>query len=491
MLTYKTFKGGLNFANFEGKPSEEIEIIDPPPIVIIPLRQGFGQEVKPLVEIGDKVVAGQVIGRDDENVSSPVHATISGTVTDIREVQLWGYKCKAVYVSSAKEAINNDTKGSNGDHRKDLSAGEIEELLYNSGVTALGCTGIPTRFNSSIIKPDEVEHVIIHSISDQPYSMSYDILLDERKFYEGIRILREVMRGAKFHIAIDKDIFQKPVLGDSFLDVVYLKSKYPQAHEALLVKVVLGQDFPYGYSSANIGVVVLDLQAVMQIYDAVFERKPVIERVIAVCGGAIKEPKHVRVRIGTPIHYVLNPMFKEGTIPRVIYNNFLVGQVIDDLSLPIDRSFSQLIAIPEDHNREFLKFMRLGLRRDLYTRAFLSGISRRIKRRLDTNKHGEERPCISCGYCEEVCPVGILPYLLNRYIVRSLIDELLMDLHIFDCIQCGLCSYVCPSKIPLLKHIREGIERLTAMGCTPEQCILPRFENIRGIVDSYRGFKEI
>jgi Na+-transporting NADH:ubiquinone oxidoreductase subunit NqrA len=147
--------------------------------------------------------------------------------------------------------------------------------------------------------------------------------------------------------------------------------------------------------------------------------------------------------------------------------------------------------IPDNRKREFLAFIRPGFRRDSYSRTFMSNFLPSIQKTFDTNMHGEERPCISCNYCEEVCPVSIIPHILSKYVKRSIVDETLANLHIYDCVQCGLCSYVCPSKIPLAQHIKEGMEMLTAQGCTRDQCILPRFDNIRGIVDNYRGAKEI
>jgi Na+-translocating ferredoxin:NAD+ oxidoreductase RnfC subunit len=80
---------------------------------------------------------------------------------------------------------------------------------------------------------------------------------------------------------------------------------------------------------------------------------------------------------------------------------------------------------------------------------------------------------------------------LSKYVQRDMIDETLANLHIFDCIQCGLCSYVCPSKISLVQHIKAGMDSLTEQGCNREVCILPHFDNIRGVVESYRGAKEI
>jgi len=498
MSKYKTFRGGYRFAEFQGQPDDTLEEPFIPLQVNIPLLQGFGKEGDCLVKVGDKVSAGQIISHSDQNISSPVHATINGIVSEIEKNNYFGKNCLVVSIkgdgSSEYQKIPHASS-----NWSQLSTESIEEILYVSGVTALGHEGIPSRFNSSIIQPDDVENVIVQIVGSEPYTISLSALFHKKttqNLFDGMEILHKIMPKAKIHLAINKEYenslqgFDEQITKYNWLKIQYLKTKYPQNHEAMLVKTVLGQQFPYGYYSANIGVVVLDLQSVLHVYEAVVEGKPLIERTIALCGTALKKPLHVKARIGTALDDIIGSRIKEGIIPRIILNSLLTGAVLDDRSLPIDKTFSQIIAIPENHNRQFLAFIRPGIRSDSYSRTFMSNFLPIAKKTCDTNQNGEERPCISCNYCEEVCPVNIIPHILSKYVKRSLIDETLANLHIYDCIQCGLCSYVCPSKIPLAQHIKEGASMLMDQGCTPDQCILPHFDNIKGVVESYQGVKE-
>jgi electron transport complex protein RnfC len=497
MSKCKTFRGGYRFAEFQGQPDDTLEEPFIPSQVNIPLLQGFGKEGDCLVKVGDKVSAGQIISRNDQNVSSPVHATISGIVSGINKTNYFGKNCLVVSIKGDGRSEYQKIPNASSNWSK-LSKESIEEILYVSGVTALGYEGIPSRFNSSIIKPDDVENVIVHLVGSEPYTISPSALFHKKttqNLFDGMEILHKIMPKAQIHLAINKNknIFQgldEQITKYNWLKIQYLKSKYPQNHEAMLVKTVLGQQFPYGYSSANIGVIVLDLQSVLHVYEAVVEGKPLIDRTIALCGTALKKPLHVKARIGTALDDVIGSRIKEGIIPRIILNSLLTGAVLDDRSLPIDKTYSQIIAIPENHNRQFLAFIRPGIRSDSYSRTFMSNFLPMVQKTCDTNQNGEERPCISCNYCEEVCPVNIMPHILSKYVKRSLIDETLANLHIYDCIQCGLCSYVCPSKIPLVQHIKEGANLLMDQGCTPDQCILPNFDNIKGVVGIYRGVKE-
>lgn len=494
----KTFQGGYKFINFEGQPKDVLEEVFIPPRVNIPLRQGFGGEGDCLVEPGSRVSAGQIIGSNDYGVSSPVHATINGVVEEVKRVNYFKRDCLMVSIKGDATPDYQKVQGATPQWEQ-LELLELEKILYLSGVTALDREGIPTQMRSSVILPDEVCAIIAHGIGSEPYNISQNILLGGKNtlhLIEGIRILHKIMPKAKVYLALNSS--QKKTLEEvnkltsqyDWLEVCALEPKYPQGYDEMLVPTLLKQKFPYGYSAANIGAVILNLQAVLQAYEAVVEGRPLIERTIALCGPAFSEPVHIKARIGAALKDIVGTRVKEGVSPRFVLNSLLTGVELKDLSLPIDKTYSQIIALPENRKREFLSFMRPGLRRDSYSRAFLSKAFSRAKKTCETNKHGEERPCISCNYCEEVCPVAIIPHLLSKYVQRNIIDETMMNLRIFNCIECGLCSYVCPSKIPLAKHIKDGQERLSIQGCDRNQCILPYFSNLRGI-EEYRGAKKL
>ncbi|MBI4650240.1 4Fe-4S dicluster domain-containing protein [Candidatus Desantisbacteria bacterium] len=193
----------------------------------------------------------------------------------------------------------------------------------------------------------------------------------------------------------------------------------------------------------------------------------------------------MKVRFGTPVSEVLSGRLKENIPSRIIINSLLTGFQLKDFKFPIDKKFSQIIAIPEKTDREFLPFLSSGKKSDSFTNTFLAKILPVFNKLPDTNIHGEKRPCISCGFCEDVCPVRIIPHLLYKYINKGIIDETLKKYEIFNCINCCLCSYVCPSKIPLFERIKEGQEKLLKQGCDRDQCDLPHFDI--EIIEEYRG----
>lgn len=491
-----TFQGGYRFFNFEGQPQDSVEILSTPPKVIIPLRQGFSGEVKPLVKIGDEVREGQIIGRDDENISSPVHASIDGVVEDIKRMNYFKRDVLMVVIRAGeqrKEILK--IEGGGGDWRK-YSGEVLEKILYLSGVTSLDHEGIPTRFKTSVIVPEDVEELIIHGVGSEPYNISPNLVWGGKNLLnilEGIKILKKVMPRAKVYLAINRsnkkviEEVDKLTSQEDWFYIVPLEPKYPQGYDEVLIPTILKKSFPYGYSAANIGIVVLSLPTVLSVYKAVAEALPLTKRTIALCGPSFNENIHIDIPIGVPVGWVLKDRLKDNIV-RIVLNSLLTGTRLNDFSLPLDKTCSTLVVIPEKKEREFLSFMRPGLRRYSYSRAFLSSVVR-TSRSVDTNLHGEERPCISCSFCEEVCPVRIIPHLLMKLVDSNMVDESMTRYAIFNCIECKLCSFVCPSKLPLAQKIKEGQDKLILQGCERAQCILPYFD-VKGI-EEYRGIREI
>lgn len=472
----KTFDGGYSFKGFPGQPADELLDLGVPSRVIIPLSQGFGSPLDPRVRVGEEVSAGQIIARNDDNISSPVHATINGKVVSIEKRNYFKREVSMVTIEGNGKEGYQTIPGSSAQWEK-LSAQTIEELIYKSGASSLDKQGIPTRFKSSLIPPEEVENLIIHGADSEVYNVSLELLLKGKNlfnFVEGIKILKKIMPRAKVHLALNEDkssiierIKKLTISLDNF-EIYPVVSKYPQGYDEILIPTLLGQKYPYGYSAANIGIIILNIQAVLKAFSAVTEGKPLIERTLALCGPAFKKPLHLNVRIGTPLEYILKERLRH--IPtRVILYSLLSGFELKDLALPVDRTFSQVIATPENREREFLAFLRP-----------------RLQSAVDTNCGGEERPCIQCGYCLEVCPVRIIPTLIDRY-ARLGINETLMRYGIFNCIDCNLCSYVCPCKIPLAKNIKGAKAKLIDTGCDHSLCILPKFDLIG--LEEYKGIK--
>lgn len=469
----KTFSGGFSFRGFEGRPRNEIIELQIPPKVLIPLKQGFGDETKPVVQPGEYIKAGQIIGISEDRISNPVHSSVNGVVETIGKITFF---CNDINTVTIKPDGTTDWKllEQHSPDWTNLPVKVIEKLLYLSGAASSGKGGIPTGHKSSAVLPGEVENLIVHGTGSEPFNLSLSLLFQGGRlqdFIEGLKILKTVMPKASVHLALNKDEekwieeIHKLTDGINWIEIYSLTPKYPQGFDEMLIYSVLGKKPAYGFSATCTDVVILDIQAVLHVRDAVVEGKPVIERIVGLGGAGWKENIHLKVRVGTPVEYITAQFLKEEGIYRLVFDSLLTNKAVTDFSLPIARTISQLAAVPENTNREMLSFLRAGFDRYSFSKSFLSALAPDSGKICNTNIHGEERPCISCGYCEEACPAGIIPHLLDKYIVNNIIDEKLIDYGIFNCIECNLCSFVCPSKIHLAKHIMEGREKLTANVC--------------------------
>jgi Na(+)-translocating NADH:ubiquinone oxidoreductase A subunit len=475
----KRFAGGYRFRRFEGRPAPVLVNREIPERVLIPLADPAGGALVPMVQPGEAVKAGQIVGGGERDESRPALATVSGTVEEIREIVRPPGRARAVVIRS-DGSPRWEPLGGHGPAWESLSAERLEGLIYSSGVSSLVPAGLPTRFGGSRLEPGQVEHLIVQETESEVYQPSLPVLLSggPYRLVTGLRILKRILPRAELHLAFSRsragllaDI-GAALPGGIRLRGYALEPKYPQGREEVLVPTLLGRELPYGRSAADLGILILDVQAVLHLVEAVVAGKPLLERVVSLSGPGFRENPHLRVRIGTPLREVVDGYLRTDRALRIVAGGAVDGPALTDLDLPLEPAHANLIALPEGAAGEPLFFARPGLRKDSYSRTFLSSLLP-LARQAETNLHGEPRPCISCSYCEGVCPVGLLPQLLHRYVQRNLIEEILVRYRIFRCIDCNLCTYVCPSKIPVARLLKEGKERLVAEGLQPAPPALP------------------
>lgn len=430
--------------------------------MFIPLGQGFGTEVKPLVKKGDIVFTGQIIGKDDTGILSPAHSSVNGIVEDIKRLDYLKRDTAMIIIRSSDSSGQIKTLEGHTSSWQKLNNEKINELIFLSGALAL-----PQDYSKKIA------HIIIPEIAAEPYNYSLDLILESKNalnFIEGLMILKKLMPGARVHFAVNRN--NRKIINEivkltahlDWFDLCAIEPKYPQGCQPLLLATLLKKKIPHGSCAADLGVIMLPAEEVLAVYEAVTQGKPFIEKIVALSGPAFKENLHLKVRLGTPLNEIVGNRLEPSGPVRLVLNSLLTGQELRGLISPVDRRFSQIIAIADNRKREFLAFTRLGLRRDSYSRTFLAQWLPHFKKSVDNNQHGEERPCISCGFCEYICPAKMIPHLLAKYVRKEIIDEILISYEIFHCVDCGLCSFACPSKIPLWKYIKEGQEKLLAEG---------------------------
>ena len=83
-MARRTFSiGGVHPNDSKISRDCKIEILPTPPTVYIAVAQHIGAPAKPVIAVGDKVKAGQVIAEPGGFMSAYIHSSVSGTVKSI------------------------------------------------------------------------------------------------------------------------------------------------------------------------------------------------------------------------------------------------------------------------------------------------------------------------------------------------------------------------------------------------------------------------
>ncbi|MBF0518016.1 MAG: hypothetical protein HQK97_13060, partial [Nitrospirae bacterium] len=145
-----------------------IEVAKPPQTAYIPLSQHIGMPSREMVEVGQRVLAGQQIGNPAGFVSAPVHATISGKVTAIELfTNPMGKRIPAIVIESDKadEWVSFEEDPNYMERPSDV----LKERVKNAGIVGMGGATFPTIVKLSPPKEKHVDAVIINGAECEPY----------------------------------------------------------------------------------------------------------------------------------------------------------------------------------------------------------------------------------------------------------------------------------------------------------------------------------
>lgn len=422
-----TFSGGIH--PYDGKnltKDKPIKEVFPKGDLIYPLSQHIGAPATPIVKKGDRVLVGQKIAEASAFVSAPVHATVSGTVKAIEPRRVvTGDNVMSIVVEN--DGLYEETEYWEPLDPAENTREEMIERIKEAGIVGMGGAGFPTFIKLSPKEPGKIEYVIVNCAECEPYLTSdYRRMIEEpKKLVEGLKVILSLFPNAHGILAVEDnkkdcvDILKKLTKGDNRISVKSLKTKYPQGAERQLIYAATGRKINSSMLPADAGCVVNNVDTVVAVYHAVYEGKPLMERIVTVTGDAIKDPRNFKVRIGTNYHELIEEAggFKKEPV-KIISGGPMMGFGIFDLDVPTTKTASALLCLTRDDVSEM-----------------------------------EPTACIKCGRCVEVCPGRILPNQLMQAAIHG-DEETFLKLNGMECCECGCCSYICPAKRPLTQTIK-------------------------------------
>lgn len=443
----KAIKGKPFFAGIHvrGKKSlacgHRTEIMPEPAEAYISLSQSLGKPAVAVVVKGQKVKEGELIAKADGAISSNVFASISGEVTDVR--QLTGANgCSETYIvikgdGTCEKAYLPPLNGP--------SAEEIKARIKDCGIVGLGGAGFPAAVK--VAPRTAVDTLILNGAECEPY-----LTCDHRLMLENTD---EIARGARYiakALGVDKIIIgieaNKPDCIEMFeryddIQPVILKKQYPMGSEKHLIYVTTGRKVGIGKLPADSGVVVQNVATAFAVCEAVEKGKPLYERILTVSGEGVKQPKNLWVRAGTCVKDIVD--FCGGEVTEQIIKKDLQTAETDDENQTEKSAVKKVVQGGPMTGLALATY-------DVYTHKTTSGILLLTKKEAAAE---EPTPCLNCGMCADACPMHLMPMQTAFYSAAGDFDTAAKLGNTLACIECGACEFICPAKRPLIQAIRK------------------------------------
>ena len=304
-MSEATFRGGVH--PYEGKELSKdlpIKTVMPKGDMVFPMSQHIGAPATPVVEKGDKVLVGQKIGEASGFISANICSSVSGTVKAVEpRMLLNGSKATCVIIENDGEYTGIEGLGEDRDYTK-LSNDEIRNIVKEAGIVGMGGAGFPTNVKLTPKEPDKIDYILVNGAECEPYLTSdYRQMLEcPEEIIGGLKVILKLFDKAKGVIGIEDnkpDAIEKmkqAAQGESRIEVMPLKTKYPQGGERTLISAITGRKIYSAKLPADAGCIVDNISTVIAIYRAVCKQTPLITRVMTLTGDAFKTPINVNVR---------------------------------------------------------------------------------------------------------------------------------------------------------------------------------------------------
>jgi electron transport complex protein RnfC len=414
-----------------------IEVLPTPASVRIPVLQHLGKPAKVTAKPRASVALNDAIGDADGFISAGIHASISGETARAGVTTLAnGRHVPTVPIKAAEEqplegqALYDAMIGGEwpvtGLEQYEPKA--IFAAAQEAGIVGQGGATFPTHVK--LMKNDEkpVEAILLNGCECEPYlTADYRMMVEAPASIVCGALLAQIANGARRVVVCIED--NKPeaiqamrkAADGTCVEVLSMKTKYPQGGEKQLVLAALGKAVPNGGLPLDVGAVVMNVGTATALARKVVRGYNLTHRIVTVTGRGITTPKNVLAPVGVTFQQLVD--FCGGLnadAARVVSGGPMMGFAVGSLESIVTKGTSGITVMTADE----------------------------IAKADETN-------CVRCGRCVDVCPLNLVPTKL-ALASRNNMPEVASRYHINVCMECGCCAYTCPASIPLVQLIRVG-----------------------------------
>lgn len=422
------FFGGVHPNDQKERTKElAIETCKEPELVYIPLSQHIGAPAKAIVKMRDEVKVGQKIGEAVGVFSANVHASVSGTVKAVQLMETAdGRRLECVVITNDMKNEWHESIKPYGSY-EDLDKEALLEVVKEAGIVGMGGACFPTHVKLSPPPDKKIDTLIINGAECEPYlTADHRLMLESPEdIVEGTKAIMKILNVDKAYIGIEDNksdcvkAMEQACKDDARLQVVSLRTRYPQGAEKQLIYACTQKEVPSGGLPMDVGIVVDNVATAAQLATSLKTGMPLIDRICTLSGDALANGKNYKVKIGTLYEDLIEQAggFREEA-SKIISGGPMMGVAVSGLNIPATKGSSGLLAFTKEQTDD-----------------------------------GSYSNCIRCGKCIQVCPMQINPMQISAYALLT--DyEMAKQYDSLDCIACGSCSYICPANRPLLESIR-------------------------------------
>lgn len=370
-----------------------------------------------VVHLGQEIREGQLLARSVGKGSSNIHSPIPGKVRRIEKMQMPGGFESTTVLVSLEGSFSVLGKKPERYLWKSLNKADILHIVQDKGIIRVSSgESLYDIITERALKPGFV--MVVNALEMDPYRRTEEAILSLRAedVIDGCAIASRISSPAKILLALDTTIDKhvldqlRNIIAASELDISIqtFSRKFPQHMSHQIAEALDIKD--------DGSIFVIEPSTLIALHEAIVSNKPHIEQYVYVGGAAIKHPSILKARIGAPIGDLIEECGGFSGHPEtILIGGPFTGRAVADLDASVTRT----------------------------TRAILALTSAETK-------SAPERPCVRCGDCIMVCPEGLNPYSILKFL-RAGRPEAALKVGLDSCTSCGACAFVCRSRIPLVR----------------------------------------